>query len=101
MFPIEFAIAGCEDVGRRWCRTGDVAKAIHSAALHVNAGEQAGRDAGLALLEQPVRLLSACDIACEKNYARRLQPREQGTEPRRHLGAIEAHDQQLADLSGD
>jgi hypothetical protein len=40
-----------------------------------------------------VRLLSTRDIACEKNHARRLHSREQGPKPRRHLGAIEAHDE--------
>jgi hypothetical protein len=52
-------------------------------------------------LEQFVSLDSARDVASEKNHACRLKSREQRPEPRRHFGAIEANDEQLADLSGD
>lgn len=48
-----------------------------------------------------MRLLSAYDIAREKDYARGLQPGEQGAEARRRLSAVEADDKQLADLIGD
>jgi hypothetical protein len=48
-----------------------------------------------------VRLFSTGNIASEKDYARRLQPCEQGTETRGHFSSVEADNKQLADLTGD
>jgi hypothetical protein len=52
-------------------------------------------------MEQPVRLFSTVNIASEEDHARGLQTTEQGTKAGRHLSAVEAHDEQLADLSGN
>ena len=48
-----------------------------------------------------MRLLPASDVAREQNHAARLQPCEQQPESRRHLSAVEAHNQQLADFFGN
>jgi hypothetical protein len=43
-------------------------------------------------------LFGALDVPSEQDHSRGLQPREQGTEPRLHFGAIEANDEQLPDF---
>ena len=101
MFAIQSTIAGGEHFCRGRRGSGEIAKAIYPATFHVHRREQMSRSPCPAFLEQPVGLFAMNDIAREKYHTRRFEPREQGTEPRRHLGAVEAHDEQLADLSGD
>ncbi len=84
-----------KDIRRRRRRPEHVAKAIDSSALKIDAGKQRHRDALLTLTQQPPSLLRALDIAREENDSRRLQPPKQGSEPRRHLGAVEANNQKL------
>src|SRR5579864_2735151 len=58
MVAIKFAVAGGEHIGGGGRGTGDVAKAIHSAAFHIHTSEQWGRNASPALSQQLVCLLS-------------------------------------------
>jgi hypothetical protein len=48
-----------------------------------------------------MRLLRACDVARKQDHSRRLDARKQGSETWRHLGAVEADDQELSDIPGD
>ena len=52
----------------------------------------------LTVPQKRMRLLSPGDITGKQNHARRLNPSEQGSEARRHLGPVEADDEQLADV---
>src|SRR4029077_10060983 len=94
----EAAIAGAEDIRRRRCRSQYVAKAVDAPAFEVHAGKQRRGDAFLALAQQPPGLLGSLYISREQNDARRLQSLEQGSEAGRHFRAVEADDQELADL---
>ena len=97
MLAEEFAIAGGEDIcgGGRW--TEHVAKAIYDSAFEIDAGEQRRRNAFLAIAQQTPGLLGSLYVAREQDHSCRLQSLEQGTEARRHLCAVEADDQELAD----
>ena len=93
----ELAVAGGKDVGGGRASAEDVAEAVDAASFHVHSGEERGGDAGLAVLEQLVGLLSAGDVAGEEDDAGGLYSGQQGGEAGGHLGAVEADDQQLAD----
>src|SRR5579863_6883167 len=88
----KFAIAGGKNIRSRGRRTQHIAKAVYAAALQINARKQPGRNAILAVAQQPRRLFDGLYVSRKQDHARRLQPREQGTEPRRHLRAVEAED---------
>src|SRR6266576_4942832 len=45
-----------------------------------------------------MRLIGAGDVAGEEDHARRLNAGEQGSETWRYLGAVEADDEELADV---
>ncbi len=68
------------------------------AAFEIDAGEEGSRDALLAIAQKTPRLLGSLYVAREQNHSCGLQTREQGTEPRGHLRAVKADDQELADL---
>ena len=93
----EFAIAGGEYIRRRGRWPEHVAKSVYAAAFEVDAGEQRRGNAFLAIAQEAPGLLGALDVACEQDHSCWLQTREQGTEARRHLCAVEADDQELAD----
>ena len=97
----EPGIAGGKNIRRRRRRSSDVAKAIDLATFHIDARKQRRRNACLAFFEQFVSLLATDDIARKENHTRRLQSCEQGTESRRHLGAVEADNEELANLGGN
>ena len=92
MLAKELPITRGENISRRRRRPKHISKAIHLPAFKVNASKERRRNAFLAFAQQSERLLSPSDIACEENHARGLNFREQGSEPRRHLGAVEADD---------
>src|SRR5271166_3011554 len=98
MLEEELAVAGGEDIGRGRCGTEHVAEAVDESAFEIDTGEKRCRNALLALAQQTPCLLGGLDVAREEDYARRLQPFEQGSEARRHLGAVEADDEKLADF---
>ena len=75
-----------------------VAETVHGAAFEVDAGEERRRDVFLAVAQESMRLLGAGDVAGKQDHARGLDAREQGSETRRHLGAVEADDEELADV---
>src|SRR5579863_10653995 len=94
----EFSIAAGEYVCCCGRGAEHAAKAIHGTALKVDAGKQRRRNALLTIAQQSPGLLGTLYVPCEQNDARRLQSREQGTEAPRHLRAVEADDQKLADV---
>src|SRR5258708_38990375 len=91
----------CEPVcrGRRWAER--VAKAVNAPAFEIDAGEQRCGNALLAVAQQSPGLVCGLYVAREQDPARRLQSLEQGSEARRHLCAVKADDQKLADLRED
>ena len=97
MLAEKFAIAGCEYIRRRRRRAQHIAESIDAAAFKIDAGKQRGRDALLAIAQQTPGLAGILDVAGEQNHSRRLNTLQQGIEARRHLRAIEAEDQKLAD----
>src|SRR5258708_25895702 len=85
--------------GRSWAER--VAKAGKGRALEIDAGEQRCGNALLAVAQQSPGLVCGLYVAREQDHARRLQSLEQGSEARRHLCAVKADDQKLADLRED
>src|ERR1700681_2600118 len=83
----------------RWRRrcSQRVTKSIDRPALKINARKQRCGDTLLALAQQSPRLFRNLNVPREQDDARWLQPLEQGTEPRRHLRALETNNQDLAD----
>ena len=97
MLAEKFAIGSGEHLRCRRGWTQHLAKAVHVSAFEIDAGKQWRRNAFLTIAEQAPGLPGTLYIASEQNHPRRLQTREQGTEPRRHFRAVEADDQKLAD----
>src|SRR5271154_3359222 len=96
----KFAVSGREHLRRRRRRSEHIAKPIDTSAFQIDAREQRRGNTLSAIAQQPPSLLRALYIAREQNNPRRLQSRKQGTEPRRHLRAVEANDQELPDRLG-
>ena len=94
------AAARGKNLGRRRRPTDHVAETIHRAAFKIDASEKRRGNALLAFAQKSVRLRGPGDVAGKQNHARRLNLREQGSEARRHLGPVEADDEELADLLG-
>ncbi len=92
MLAKERAAARGKSLRRSGRRAEHVAETIHRAAFKVHASEKRRGHALLAFPQKSVRLLSSRDVAGKQNHPRRLNLREQGSEPRRHLGAVEADD---------
>ncbi len=92
------AAARGKNLCRRRRRTDHVAETVHRAAFKVHASEKRRGHALLAFAQKSMRLLSSGDVAGKQNHARRLNLREQGSEARRHLGPVEADDEELADF---
>ena len=74
------------------------AEAVDASAFEIDAGKERSRHALLAIAQKAPCLLGSPNVAREQNHSRGLQPLEQGTEARRHLSAVEADDQELADM---
>ena len=98
MLAKERPAARGKNLCRRRRRTEHVAETVHRAAFKVHASEKRRRHALLAFAQKSVRLLSSGDVAGKQDHARRLNLREQGSEARRHLGPVEADDEELADV---
>ena len=75
---------------RRW--TDHVAESVYGAAFKVYASEKRRGHALLAFAQKSMRLLSSGDVAGKQNHPRRLNLGGQGSEPRGHLGPVEADD---------
>jgi hypothetical protein len=99
MLAKELAIAGGEDFRGRGRGAQHVAKAIHTAAFEVNTRKERRCNLCLAALQQPESLFRSSDVAREENHAGGLNAAEQSGEARGHLGAVEANDQELADVA--
>jgi len=101
MLAVEFTASGGKYF--RWGRRGteNLAETVDRSTFEVNAGEQRRRNVFLASAKQAMRLIGAGDVAGKENYACRLDAFEQGSEARRHLSAVEADDQELADVCCD
>ena len=95
----ELVIVAAENRGCGRRRTSDIAEAINAATFHVDASEYRDGNACAAISEQFVGLLCSCDVASEEDHARGLDAGEQGTQAGRHLRAIEANDEELADVT--
>src|SRR5208337_1755252 len=98
MLAKERPAARGKDFSRRRRRPDHIAETVYRAALKVDAGEKRRGHALLAFAQKSMRLLSPGDVAGEQNHAGRLNLREQGSEVRRHLGPVEADDEELADI---
>lgn len=96
MFAKQFAIAGSEDIRSRWSWAQNVAKAIDGSTFKIDAGKQWRLDAILAVAEQLPRLLRSSNVTREKDHAGRLHLGQQGRQPRGHLCAIKADNEQLS-----
>src|SRR5260370_32214683 len=92
MLAKERSTARSKNLCRRRRRTEHFAETIHGTAFKVHASEKRRRYALLAFVQESVRLLGSGDIAGKQNHTRRPNLREQGGEPRRHLGPVEADD---------
>src|SRR5882724_9053754 len=94
----ERAVAGGKDLCRRWCGPEHVAETVYGSAFEVYTSEEVCRDVFLAVAQEATRLLGTCDVARKQDHAGWLDACEQRSETRIHLGAVEADDQELADL---
>ncbi len=92
------AAARGKNLRRRRRRAEHAAETIHRAAFQIHASEKRRGDALLAFAQKDMRLFRPSDVARKQNHPRRLNLRKQGSEPRRHLGSIEADDEELADI---
>jgi hypothetical protein len=90
--------AGGKDIGGSGGGAEDGAKTIDGATLHVNASEERMLDGGAAILKKAVSLFGINDITGKENHAGGLHVAEQVAEARGERSAVEADDQQLADL---
>src|SRR5271157_3922264 len=93
----KLAIAGREHVRRRRSGTKHIAKTVHLSTFEIDTSKQRSRNALLAIPQQTPGLRGTLYISREQDYTGRLQPREQGSEPRRHFRAVKADDQKLTD----
>ena len=98
MLAIEGAAARGKNLCRRRCPTDHVAETIHRAAFKIDASEKRRGNALLALTQKSVRLRGSGNVAGKQDHARRLNLRKQGNEVRRHLGPVEADDEEPADI---
>src|SRR6267378_2322101 len=98
MLAKERTVARRKNFCRRRRRTHRVAETVHGAAFEVHTSEKRRGHTFLAFAQQSMRLLSSGDIAGKQNHPRRLNLREQGSETWRHLGPVEADNEELADL---
>jgi hypothetical protein len=94
----ELAISSGKDFGSGRRGAEDIAEAVDASTFEIDAGKERRGEAVLASAQEMVSLAGMFDVAGKKNYAGGLDAREQGSEARRHLGAVEADDQELADL---
>lgn len=98
VFAKEFGRTGRTYVRNRRNRSNHVAQAIDRATFHVDAQEHGSGDRPLCMPEKLVYLRCLFDVALEQDYAAGIQRPERRAQPRRDVGAIEAHNEQLADL---
>jgi hypothetical protein len=96
VLPVKFAISSRENLRRRRRRSQRIAKAVHRPALKIDARKQRRCYTLLAFTQQSPRPFRIFDIPRKQDDSGRLQPREQGTDPRRHLLAVEPDDQNLS-----
>ena len=99
MLAEELFRAGCGNLGHRWHRRDHIAQAIDGAALHVDAEEHRRRVGLLRLAKQCVCLPGIFEVALEKNDPAGLKLGKHDAQALRDGSAVEAHDEQLADLA--
>ena len=89
----QLSILGVEYLRCRRRRSQRIAKAIDGSPFPINACEQRRGNTLLTFAQQTPCLFRTPDVPREENYSLRLQPRQQGSDPRRYLRAVEADDQ--------
>ncbi len=92
MLAKERAAARGKDFRRRRCCPQRFPKTIDCTSLEIDASKQRSRNLLLAFPQKRMCLLGTLDIARKQNHPRRLNLPKQGSQPRRHLGSIEADD---------
>jgi hypothetical protein len=98
MLAEKFLTSGRENFGGGRRSAEHFAEAIDGAAFEVYTGKEGSCYALLTLAQKGVSLEGVVDVASEEDHARGLNCCEQGSEARRHLGAGETDDQDLADV---
>ena len=97
MLAKERPAAASKYFSRRGRRSDHIAETVYRATFEIDAGEKRRGNALLTFAQQSVRLLGSGDVAGKQDHSPRLDLREQGSKPRRHLDPVEADDQELAD----
>jgi hypothetical protein len=99
MLAEELLRAGFGNFGHRWHWRDHIAQAIDGTALHVDAEEHRHRAGLLRLAKQCVCLSGIFNVALEENDPAGLKLRKHDAQALRHGSAVEAHDEQLANLA--
>src|SRR5690349_6047275 len=97
MLPKQLGGAASKHIGRRRRCTKDVPKAVHAAALEIDARKQRLSNARPTILEQSIGLLGIDDVSGKQDHPSRLHAGEHIREWRRYLGAVETDDEKLSD----